>query len=92
MKRSITTQEEYILHSIGEGLNVIRQMRKMTYADLARKSGYCLQHVCNVLRGRCADFATMVKIANVMDVSFWLIDNTKMSVREVQVNEDKKNT
>lgn len=78
MKRSITAQEEHILHSIGEELNVIRQKRKMTYADLARESGYCLQHVCNVLRGRCADFATMVKIANVMDASFWLIDNTKI--------------
>lgn len=91
MKRSITTQEEYILRSIGDELNVIRQTRKMTYADLARKSGYCLQHVCNVLRGRCADFATMVKIANAMDASFWLIDNTKHAVREVQLNEDKKN-
>lgn len=78
MKRSITTQEEHILCSIGEELNAIRQMRKMTYADLARKSGYCLQHVCNVLRGRCADFATMVKIANAMDASFRLIDNTKI--------------
>lgn len=78
MKRSITIQEEDILRSIGEELNVMRQIRKMTYADLARKSGYCLQHVCNVLRGRCADFATMVKIANAMDASFWLIDNTKI--------------
>ena len=78
MKKPITTQEKRILHSIGEDLNAIRKMRKMTYADLARKSGYCLQHVCNVLRGRCADFATMVKIANAMDASFWVIDNTKI--------------
>lgn len=83
MKRSITTQEEYILRSIGDELDVIRQKRKMTYADLARKSGYCLQHVCNVLRGRCADFATMVKIANAMDASFWLIDNTKIHSEEI---------
>lgn len=78
MKRSLTTQEKQILCSIGDELNTIREMRKMTYADLARKSGYCLQHVCNVLRGRCADFATMVKIANAMDASFWIIDNTKI--------------
>lgn len=78
MKRSLTKQEEQILRSIGDELNTIREMRKMTYADLARKSGYCLQHVCNVLRGRCADFATMVKIANAMDASFWIVDNTKI--------------
>lgn len=79
MKKSATTQEKQILHSIGEELNAIRKMRKMSYAELSRKSGYCIQHLCNVMGGRCADFATMVKIANAMDASFWLIDNTKIS-------------
>lgn len=78
MKRPITTQEKQILHSIGEELNAIREMRKMTYADLARESGYCLQHVWNLLHGKCSDFATMVKIANAMNASFWIIDNTKI--------------
>lgn len=78
MKHPITTQEKQILHSIGKELNAIREMRKMTYADLARKSGYCLQHVWNLLHGKCSDFATMVKIASAMDASFWIIDNTKI--------------
>lgn len=78
MKRTVTAQEKQILRSIGDKLNTIRETRKMTYADLAQKSGYCLQHVCNVLRGRCADFATMVKIANAMDASFWIVDNIKI--------------
>lgn len=78
MKKQITTQEKQILHSIGEELNAIRKTRKMSYAELSRKSGYCVQHLCNVLKGRCADFATMVKIANAMDASFWIIDNTKI--------------
>lgn len=91
MKKQATIQEEQILRSVGDELNAIRKKRKMTYADLARESGYCLQHICNVLRGRCADFATMAKIANVMDASFWLIDNTKSCGIEVQLNEDKKN-
>ena len=78
MKKPVTTQEKQILHSIGEELNAIRKMRKISYAELSRKSGYCIQHLCNVMGGRCADFVTMVKIANAMDASFWLIDNTKM--------------
>lgn len=78
MRKSITIQEKQILHSIGEELNAIRKMRKMSYAELSRKSGYCIQHLCNVMGGRCADFATMVKIANAMDASFWIIDNTKI--------------
>lgn len=78
MRHPITAQEKQILHSIGEELNTIRGMRKMTYEDLARKSGYCIQHVWNLLHGRCSDFATMVKVANAMDASFWIIDNTKI--------------
>lgn len=83
MKKQATTQEEHILRSVGDELNAIRKKRKMTYADLARESGYCLQHICNVLQGRCADFATMVRIANAMDASFWLIDNTKICSEEI---------
>lgn len=78
MSKPATTQEKNILHSIGEELNAMRKARKMSYAELAQKSGYCLQHTYQVLHGKCADFATMVKIANAMDASFWLIDNTKL--------------
>lgn len=78
MKYQLTVQEKNILRSIGEELDAIRKIRKMTYAELARKSGYCLQHVFNLLHGNCADFATMVKVANAMDASFWLIDNRKL--------------
>lgn len=78
MRKLTTIQEKNILHSIGEELNAMRKIRKMSYAELAQKSGYCLQHTFKVLHGKCSDFVTMVKIANAMDASFWLIDNTKL--------------
>lgn len=78
MGKPATIQEKNILHSIGEELNAMRKARKMSYEELAQKSGYCLQHTYRVLHGKCSDFATMVKIANAMDASFWLIDNTKL--------------
>lgn len=78
MKNLITVQEREILRSMGEELNEMRKTRKLTYAELAQRSGFCLQHVFKVLQGNCADFATMARIAYAMDASFWLVDNRKI--------------
>lgn len=57
--------------SLGERIQAALDVREMTQADLARKSGLSTGLVAQIVSGRTADphFTNVVKIAKALDVS-----------------------